>query len=168
MADRFTDQTVQIAVQELERELVEAGRQFEDAQRDNDPHSAAWALKEYNAKQAELDRLVGNNQPQQQSGELTHAQRNFLGRRQALGDELSPQRMQDYAQAHVRAVAAGLTPDSPQYFKAIEMAVDSQGDGRQTQLNEHEVAKMCGLSPEEYAQGAAIVAQRKRQGFYQD
>jgi hypothetical protein len=170
MADVLTNEAVRLAIKDLENSLIDLGRTYEDAERSNDPETMAYALQGFNSKQAELDRLTGSGQQgQQQGGQLSNAQANFLSRRQALGDELSaPGRMDDYARAHVRAVSAGLTPDSPQYFKAIEMAVDTQGDGRQPVLNEAEAAKLCGLTPEEYAQGAAIVAQRRRQGFYQD
>ena len=42
--------------------------------------------------------------------------------------------MKDYALAHTRAVNAGLDPDTPQYFAAVERSVDSMGDGRQELL----------------------------------
>jgi hypothetical protein len=88
--------------------------------------------------------LTGANQPQQQSGQLSNRQVNFLSRRAALGDDLSPSRMKDYALAHTRAVNAGLEVDSPQYFAAVERSVDTMGDGRQPLLDERSAAQICG------------------------
>jgi hypothetical protein len=62
MAD-LTSQAVHLAVRDLERDLVEAGRQYEDAERDGDAHSMAYALQAYNLKQSELERLTGSPRP---------------------------------------------------------------------------------------------------------
>jgi hypothetical protein len=111
------------------------------------------ALRSYNAAKINYDGLTGANQPQQQqSGQLSVAQRNFLSRRAALGDDLTGKRMRDYATAHVRATNAGLQVDSPEYFSAIEKYCDTMtGDGRQPLLNEREAARVCGISDSEYA-----------------
>ena len=74
-----------------------------------------------------------------------------MSRRAALGDDLTPERMRDYALAHTRATNAGLEADSPQYFAAVERSVDTMGDGRQPVLNEREAARVCGVSDELYA-----------------
>jgi hypothetical protein len=87
----------------------------------------------------------------QQSGQLSNAQRNFLSRRQAGGDTLDARRMQDYARGHDKALAAGLMPDSREYFSAVEQYVDRLGDGRQPPLNEREAAKLCGVDEQTYA-----------------
>jgi hypothetical protein len=169
MADNeLAAEAAKLAIADLERDLVTASRLYEDSVRDGDTASAAYALRDFNSKQVEYNSLTGANQGQQQSGQLSNAQQNFLSRRAALGDELTPARMDDYARAHTRAIAAGLTPDTPQYFKAIEMAVDTQGDGRQPPLTERTAAELCGVSPEEYAQGAARLRSLKQRGFYQD
>jgi hypothetical protein len=167
--DEFTRQAVGLATRELEENLIQAGRTYEDAARSNDPETAAYALKAYTEAQIAYEKLTGtggNQQPQQ--AELSNAQRNFLSRRAAMGDDLSPQRMQDYARAHVRAVAAGWEPDTPQYFAAIEGCVDSQGDGRQSQLNERSAAEISGITDAEYAANAQKLRQLKARGYYQD
>ena len=76
--------------------------------------------------------------------------------------------MRDYALAHVRATNAGLEPDTPQYFAAIERAVDTMGDGRQPLLDERSAAKICGVSDEEYAAQAAKLHNMRLRGEYGD
>ena len=165
MAD-ISNQAVKIAIDDLEQNLVQYGRDYEDAQRANDPYSAANALRMYNSVNVELQNLTGANQPEQPG--LSQAQQNFLQRRQAMGDELSPQRMQEYAAGHVRAIAAGWRENTPEYFRAIEGHVDNLGDGRQAPLNERSAAQLCGVSEQEYAQNAQKLRQLKARGFYQE
>jgi hypothetical protein len=156
MADPdFTNRAAQLAVSDAERELITASRAYEDAQRDGDEITAAVALRDYAASKKVYDALTGADQPRQQQPGLSNAQRNFLSRRAALGDELTPSRMRDYSLAHTRAVNAGLQPDTPQYFAAVERSVDTMGDGRQPVLDEREAARMCGIDERTYAQNAA-------------
>jgi hypothetical protein len=145
MADEFTNQATALALKDLEENLIQASRLYEDAQRSDDPVSAADALKGYAAAKRDYEALAGAGQ-QQQPGQLSRAQLNFLSRRAAGGDELDARRMQDYARGHDKAVAAGLQVDSREYFSAVENYVDHLGDGRQPPLNEREVASMCGIS----------------------
>ena len=168
MTDDFTNRAAQLATQAVETELIAATREFEDAVRSEDEFSAAAAMKRYAASKAEYDTLTGANQPQQQSGQLSVAQRNFLSRRAALGDEITPSRMKDYALAHTRAVNAGLEPDTPQYFAAVERSVDTMGDGRQELLNERSAAQICGVSDEVYAANAAKLRNMRLRGEYGD
>ncbi len=164
MADRFTNEVVRTAVRELEQELVQAGRQYEDAERDRDTQTAAWALNQYNETQLKLDRLTGANEPQP---ELSGAQERFLAHRKAMGDDWeAPNRRQDYVQAHVRAVGAGWAIDSPGYFSAVAGHLDHGGDGRQPVLNERSAADLCGISEQEYAQNAQKLRQLKARGYY--
>jgi len=162
MADDFTHQAVGQAIKDLEENLIQASRAYEDAQRYDDPASAAYALRTYAAAQRDYDALTGAGQ--QQRGQLSNAQRNFLSRRQAGGDELTPQRMADYARAHDKAMAAGLTADTPEYFSAIANHVDHLGDGRQPPLDEREAARLCGISDEEYAIQARKMWGMKQRG----
>ena len=167
MANEFANRAVQVAASEIETSLINATRDYEDAQRIGDELLAAEALKQYSTAKAQHDALTGGNQPQQQAnGQLSNAQKNFLSRRAALGDDLSPSRMKDYALAHTRAVNAGLQPDTPQYFSAVERSVDTMGDGRQPVLNEREAAKMCGVSDQEYAAQAQKLRTMKARGEY--
>ena len=166
MADEFAAAAAELAIKDLEQELIESSRQYEDAQRSGDATSAAYALRNYTAAQVAHEKLTGANQPRQPG--LSNAQQNFLSRRAALGDELTPARMKDYAAAHVRAVSAGLEENSPAYFRAIEGHVDSLGDGRQPPLNERTAAELCGVDDETYAANAAKLRQLKARGFYQE
>jgi hypothetical protein len=166
MSDDFTNRAAQLAVGEVERELIVATRDYEDAVRSQDETIAADALQRYVQAKSQHDTLTGANQPRQQSGQLSVAQRNFLSRRAALGDDLTPQRMRDYALAHTRATNAGLEPDTPAYFAAIERSVDTMGDGRQEQLNERSAAQICGISEEEYAAQARKLAAMRARGEY--
>jgi hypothetical protein len=163
MADEFTNQAVGQALKDLEENLIQSSRLYEDAQRSGDTVTAADALRTYTAAKRDYDSLTGAGQ-QQQSGQLSVAQRNFLSRRAALGDELSPQRMKDYALAHTRAMNAGLEVDSPQYFAAVERSVDGMGDGRQAVLDERSAAKLCGVSDEVYAANAQKLRAMKARG----
>lgn len=153
--DDFTNRAAQLAAADVERELITASRSYEDAVREGDEMGAALALRDYVANKKTYDELTGANQPRQQQPGLSNAQRNFLSRRAALGDDLTPARMRDYSLAHTRAVNAGLTPDTPQYFAAVERSVDTMGDGRQPVLDERAAAKLCGVSDEVYAANAA-------------
>jgi hypothetical protein len=167
MSDEFATRASQLALKDLEDGLIQSSREYEDAQRTGDEYSAAVALKNYAQAQRDYEALAGTGQQQQQSG-LSAAQRNFLSRRAAGGDDLSPARMRDYALAHTRAVNAGLQVDSPEYFAAIARHADSMGDGRQKPLDEREAAKLCGISDQEYAQGAAKLRALKAQGMYNE
>jgi hypothetical protein len=163
MADpEFADRAAQLAVADAERDLITASRNYEDAQRDGDEISAAVAMRDYAASKKVYDTLTGADQPRQPG--LSNAQRNFLSRRAALGDELTPSRMRDYSLAHTRAVNAGLQPDTPQYFAAVERSVDTMGDGRQPVLDERSAAKMCGVSDEVYAANAARLRSMRATG----
>ena len=125
-------------------------------------------MKNYAAAKRDYETLTGAGQQQQPTpGQLSVAQRNFLSRRQAGGDQLDAKRMQDYARAHDRAMAAGLRADSPEYFSAVERAVDLQGDGRMPPLNEREAARLCGVDERTYAENAAKLAALKARGDYQ-
>jgi hypothetical protein len=170
MADEFTNRAAQLATQAIENELISATRDYEDGQRlggEEGVSLAADALKRYAQHKREYDELTGGNQPQQQSGQLSVAQRNFLSRRSALGDELTPARMRDYALAHTRAVNAGLEPDTPSYFAAVERSVDTMGDGRQPLLDERSAAQICGVSDEVYAVHAAKLRAMRARGEYE-
>ena len=168
MADEFANEAAQLALHDLEGQLIESSRRYEDAQRDNDPASASWALKAYATAKHEYDTLAGNAQQQQQQPGLSVAQRNFLSRRAAGGDELTPRRMADYARGHDRAVAAGLQPDTPQYFRAVAHYCDHLGDGRIPPLDEREAAKLCGVDEQTYAANAAKLRALKRAGHYRN
>ena len=169
MADEFTERAAQLATQAVETELIAATRDYEDAQRlggEEGASLAADAIKRYAQHKRDFDELTGANQPRQQSGQLSVAQRNFLSRRAALGDDLTPERMRDYALAHTRATNAGLEVDLSQYFAAVERSVDTMGDGRQPVLDEREAARVCGVSDELYAAQAARLRAMKRNGSY--
>jgi hypothetical protein len=168
--DHFVNRATQLAVNDVEQSLVQASRDYENAMRSEDELLAADALKRYNTAKLEYDNLTGASQQQQQrqSGQLSVAQRNFLSRRAAGGDDLTAERMRDYALAHTRCVNAGLEVDSPQYFAAIERYADSMGDGRQPPLDERSAARIAGITDQEYAQQAQKFAQLKRAGHYQD
>jgi hypothetical protein len=160
---------VRPAMQILEEQLIQEARAYEDAKRHGDEQSASEALLAYTDKKRQWDALTGSGQQQQQqSGQLTVAQRNFLSRRAAGGDQLDGKRMADYARAHDKALAAGLQQDTPEYFTAVESYVDHLGDGRQPPLNEREVAKMCGIDEETYAQGAEKLRALKASGLYKE
>jgi hypothetical protein len=161
--DQFAARAAAIARSEIEENLIQASRSYEDALRQGDEGTAAWALKSYASAKRDYDTL---SPQQQQSGQLSAAQRNFLSRRAGGGDELTPQRMADYARGHDRAVAAGWTPDTPQYFAAVAGHVDHLGDGRQKPLDEREAARISGISDQEYAANAQKIAALKRAGLY--
>ena len=55
----FAAEAAQIALSDLEENLIKASREYEDAQRSNDSVSAAWALKAYSAAKREYDELTG-------------------------------------------------------------------------------------------------------------
>ena len=122
MSDEFNQRAAQLALSDIERDLIQASRDFEDATRSQDEYLAADAMKRYAEHKKNYDELAGTGQQQQPSGQLSTAQVNFLSRRQAGGDHLDGKRMQDYARGHDRAVAAGLEPNSPQYFNAATTA----------------------------------------------
>jgi hypothetical protein len=162
----FAQRAAELARAGIEENLIQASRSYEDALRTGDEYSAAAALQNYAAAKRDYDTLAP--QQQQSNGQLSNAQRNFLSRRAAGGDQITPQRMADYARGHERALAAGLQPDTPQYFAAVAGHVDHLGDGRIPPLDEREVAKMCGISEREYSQGAAKLAALKRAGNYRE
>ena len=73
MADDFTNRAAYLAAQAVETELINATRDFEDAQRiggEDGASLAADALKRYATHKREFDELTGANQPQRQDGQL--------------------------------------------------------------------------------------------------
>lgn len=168
MADEFAERAAQLALKDVEDQLIQASRTYEDALRSDDPYTAAAALQNYAEQKQKYDALAGAGQQQQPSGQLSVAQRNFLSRRAAGGDQLTPQRMADYARGHDRALAAGLRQDSPEYFRAIEWYADHQGDGRIPPLDEREAARISGVDEQTYAAHAQRLRSLKDAGHYQD
>jgi hypothetical protein len=162
--DEFAARAAAIARAEIEENLIQQSRSYEDAMRSGDEVSAAWALKGYAAAKRDYDTLSPSQQ--QSNGQLSNAQRNFLSRRQAGGDQLDAKRMADYARGHDRAVAAGFQPDTAQYFAAVAGHVDHLGDGRQPPLDEREAARISGISDQEYAANAQKIAALKRAELY--
>lgn len=169
MADNeFVNRAAQLAATAVETELINASRDYEDAVRAGDEHLAADAMRRYAQTKRDYDELTGANQPQQQSGELSVAQRNFLSRRVAGGDQLDAQRVEVYRRGHQRALDAGLTQDSPEYFRAIEWYADHQGDGRIAPLSEAEAAQISGVDQSTYAAHAARLRALKASGHYNE
>jgi hypothetical protein len=166
MSDKFAYAAQQRAVRKLERDLVEVSRAYEDAAENNDLETATWAMESFNETQLKLKELKGENEPQQQG--LLDSEKDFIARRIAQGDELTPARWRDFEIGAARALQAGWERGSPQYLKAIAGHIDSLGDGRQPPLDERQVARMCGLSDEEYAAGQHEIRARKRAGYYQE
>ncbi len=167
--EQFVGRAAQIALEQVEDQLIRARRDFEDATRSADEQYAATALVDYTAAKAKYDILTQANQQQNNSGnQLSTAQKNFLSRRVAGGDELTPQRMRDYQIAHARAVNAGLEVDSPAYFAAVEHHADHMGDGRQPPLNEREAARISGIDEQTYSRHATTLRALKARGMYQE
>jgi len=166
--NEFAQRAAALARSNVEETLISASRQYEDAVRQNDEYSASFALEQYAEAQKKYEMLTGAGQQQQNSGQLSNAQRNFLSRRAGGGDELSPARMRDYALAHTRAVNAGLQVDSPQYFAAIAHYADTMGDGRQPPLTEREAAKISGIDERTYAANLQRLRALKAAGQYSD
>jgi hypothetical protein len=163
MSDEFASTALQVAAFNLEEEVLTAQRAYQDAQRYEDPHSAARALQDYVSAQ---QRLASLTPKQQNNGQLSNAQRNFLSRRVAGGDELTPTRLKDYMRGHDKAMAAGLELDSPSYFAAVAHYCDTRGDGRQPPLDEREAAKIAGVDEETYAHHARTLRALKARGYY--
>jgi hypothetical protein len=168
MSDDFDVEASRLAIQDLQDNMRWAERNWEDAKRSGDADAAKDALRQFNALRLELDAMTGANQPQQPG--LTNAQMNFISRRSALGDDVqtNPQRARDYHLAHTRAVNAGLTVDSPQYFAALERSLDSMGDGRDPSglLNERQAARICGVDEATYSANAAKLRAMRARGEY--
>jgi hypothetical protein len=169
VTDKFAYAAQQLALKGLERDLVEAGRMYEDAEQEGDAATAAYAMQTFNAKQLEIKELRGENEPQP---EISAAQQQFLDRRAALGDDWrAPNRRQDYVQAHIRAVGAGWPIDSPGYFSCISRDLDHGGDGRSAVPDERSAASYCQskygqLSDQEYAQQAQKLAWLRQRGLH--
>jgi hypothetical protein len=152
--DEFVNETAQIALSEVERNLVQATRDFEDAARDGDRYLGADAYRRYMENKTTFDKMTDGDQPQQQQQQqpgLSVAQRNYLSRRAYGGDQLTPQRMGDYAKGHERAVAAGfrsqvvriagigLLIDATEYFSCVSNYVDHLGGSNEVAITEIEV-----------------------------
>ena len=167
MADRLSDQAVAITIRNLEGELIEASRAYEDGERYNDPDSMAYALQTYNAKQAELDRLTGANRPEPPAHQITNGQRQFLARYNLTADDPA------VIAAHHRAIGYGYRPDTPQYESAILGLIGSAGDGRQSPMTQSDAADIDygqtggGISRQEYAAQASKRDWLRARGLYE-
>jgi hypothetical protein len=167
--DAFINRTAQIAMSEAEEQLVMAKRNYEDAMRYSDEAGGAIALTDYAQAKARYDALAGGQQQHQNStGQLSAAQKNFLSRRVAGGDQLTPQRLATYQAAHNRALAGGLTVDSPEYFNSVAWYADHAGDGHLPPLDEREAAKISGIDEQTYARHAQTLRALKARGMYQE
>ena len=69
MADDFTNQAVGQAIKDLEENLIQASRSYEDAQRSGDPVTAGDALRTYTSLKRDYDSLTGADRPQQHRGD---------------------------------------------------------------------------------------------------
>jgi hypothetical protein len=170
MTDKFAVAAQQLAVREIEREITEISRQYEDAQMNDDPHTAAWALNEYAEKQAKLERLTGTgqDQQQQQNVQLTQAEQDFLAQRARGGEQMTEDLARNYQNAANRALGSGFRRGSPEYFASISGQIDNGGDGRSAPLDARQAARLCGISDQEYAAGQEYERTLRRAGYRQD
>src|SRR5262249_14753134 len=154
----------QLAVSEVEDEIRQAERDFEDATRSEDEWTASEALQRYATAKHRHDVLSGATERRQQAGQWTVAKQNYLSRRRASGDDVDvPQRRQEFMHAHNQLIAAGVEEDTPQYFRAMDSIVDA-GNGRQPPLTEAEAARISGIDEATYARNAAHLRALKRSG----
>lgn len=166
--DEFTQQAAAIAIAEAEEQLIQATRSYQDASRYGDAQTGAQALSEYTAAKQQLDMLTGaganNKQP---AGQLSEASRRFIEKRVAAGEQITPERWQEYLKGHHAAVGAGFEPDSDAYFRCVEGHLSSVGLG-QPPLDEREAARISGLSEAEYSEQARKFRALKARGYYSD
>lgn len=115
----------QDAAQRVE-EVAQAWRDAE-AQRDyaleaEDPDLWDAADRECEALQAEYTRLVPPPKPQ-----ISQATQNYLNQRQAFNQRYGAAAVQAYKAGHELAVKAGLRPDSDDYFRFVDDALEMHG-----------------------------------------
>jgi hypothetical protein len=168
--EEFALRAATIAKNELAQQLKQASRVYEDSLDGGDPQTAAWALSEYAAAQRKLNSLTGSGAAKQQNnGQLSNATQQFLQRRVAGGEQITPARWQTYLQGHHRAIAAGFEPDTEGYFSAVAGHVDHDGlSGHNRPLDATEAAKISGITPDEYNHYARELYALKQRGLYRE
>jgi hypothetical protein len=196
MADDRYDQLYEIRqqaahqryVQGLQNQAQANLHDYQQAIAENDMNAAAWAESEYRKNLRELHEMTGGQAAQPQQTQQQAPQQYFteveLGiLREHPGIASDPKKAAEARNIadtlvikHVHdAAARGDTPDanyrnSPEYDSALRIglglrAPDGIRDGDQI-LSPETVVEICKISPQQYNEGAAKLAELKRQGFY--
>jgi hypothetical protein len=182
MADDRYEQLYQIRQQAAHQRLVqglETQRQanYQDycqAIAENDVNAAGFAESEYRKNTRELAEMTGAQvvQPQQQQQQpqgqqLNSEQMEWINRNPAVWGD--PRKRAELIAAHNSLMDRGYKPYGPEYFSSLELAIGLTGpDGKEGNeiISPNQVVEICKITPEQYNEGAARLAEMKRQGFY--
>jgi hypothetical protein len=138
-----------------------------------DSAGASWTLRSYAALKAEYDTIAGGQQqaptqaqPQGQQ-QFTPAEMEWLrGHENVVRD---PRKWNECLAAANSLAMRGYDRNSPEYINGIELALGLIGpDGKEGNeiISPDQVVEICKITPQQYNEGAARLAELKRQGFY--
>jgi hypothetical protein len=182
MVDKYDDLLAirnQSAQQAALRQIAnQAQSEVEDYHRyivEGDTEKAAWAQRGYQALAMEYNTLVAGMAQQQQPAQqaqpaqqqFTQAEQEWISRNANVVRD--PKKWAECVTAANSLAMRGYDRNSPEYINAIELAIGLTGpDGKEGNeiISPNQVVEICKITPEQYEQGAARLAEMKRQGFY--
>jgi hypothetical protein len=159
-------------VQGLQNQAQANLHDYQQAIAENDMNAAAWAESEYRKNTGELAEMTGGQAAQQQQAQpaqqqFSEAEREWINRNANVCAD--PRKWNECIAAANSLIARGYDRNSPEYINAIEMAVGLVGpDGKEGNeiISPNQVVEICKITPDQYREGAAKLAEMKRQGFY--
>jgi hypothetical protein len=118
----MSDDAVNAARYSAETYLINAQREYEDAQRSGDMEKAGLALRHFNAAQRELDQLGGTTQ--QQQSPWTPAEEQWMrARPEVMG---SPERVRQLGEVANELIQRGYQRSSPEFFSALNLRLGAE------------------------------------------
>jgi hypothetical protein len=140
-----------------------------------DSAGAAWSLRSYAALKSEYDVIAGTPAQQQQQQapaqqaqqQFTQAEQEWVSRNENVVRD--PRKWAECVAAANSLAMRGYDRNSPEYINAIELAIGLTGpDGKEGNeiISPNQVVEICKITPDQYREGAARLAEMKRQGFY--
>ena len=130
---------------------------------------AAYYLREARRLEVEAAPYVAatQQQAQQPQQQFTQAEQEWINRNANVVRD--PKKWNECLAAANSLVMRGYDRNSAEYLAAIELAIGLTGpDGKESNeiISPNQVVEICKITPDQYREGAAKLAELKRQGFY--
>jgi hypothetical protein len=162
------------ALSQINDEAQNVLRTMDEQLRRGDSSGAGWSLRSYAALKSEYDVIAGapaqqQQAPQQPQGPQQFTQAEMEWIRANEGVVRDPKKWAECVAAANSLIARGYNRDSAEYLGAIELAIGLRGpDGQEGNeiISPNQVVEICKITPDQYREGAARLAEMKRQGFY--
>jgi hypothetical protein len=160
------------ALAQIQDEAANVAQTYAQQIQRGDSSGAAWTLRSYAELVSQANVIAGTagqQQAQQPQGQqqFTQAEMEWIRANENVCRD--PRKWNECIAAANSLIARGYDRNSPEYINAIELAIGLTGpDGKEGNeiISPDQVVEICKITPEQYNQGAAKLAEMKRQGFY--